>query len=227
MTHVATGLSKSDVAYDGLRQLIDAGKLRDGERITELKASRLLNMNRGPVREAILRLQSEGLIHQRGAGTCRVVRYVEDQDPAELIARYELREQIEGGAARLAARNMAGHQIERLTELAQQVQQAVTKGDITRRADASRAYWDYLLANCGNALLADIWRSHQLDPPSPRSIELDQRIRSQLPRDEQRRSYLLKVTQAIARHDGDLAERIVKETLRTRTRIMRQVLLES
>lgn len=224
MTYTATDNSKTDAAYNALRKLIDSGTLGDGERITESKAAKLLKMTRGPVREAILRLQSEGLILQKGAGTCRVIRYVEDENPQDLIARYELREQIEGGAARLAARNMAGHQIERLLQLANAVQQSIDLDDIRQRNKASKAYWEYLLANCGNELMADIWRSYHLDPPAPRSIDLDKRIRSLLPQDEQRHSYLVTVAQAIARHEGDEAERIVKTTLRARAQIIRQVL---
>lgn len=218
--------SKSTEAYDALRRLINEGKLRDGERITEWQASKMLGMGRGPAREAILRLQAEGIIQQKGVGTCRVISYLEDEEPTELIVRLEVREQIAAGAARLAARNLAGHQIERLNELADQVQKEMDRGDIRRRNAAGRAYWDFLVVNCGNRLMEEIWRDYQLTLADTRSIELDKRIRSQLPTDEQRHTFLKRLTKAIASHDGDAAEEIVRKTLRTRTQNIRRVLLE-
>jgi DNA-binding GntR family transcriptional regulator len=219
--------SKSTEAYDALKRLIDDGKLRDGDRITEWQASKMLGMGRGPAREAILRLQAEGIIHQKGVGTCRVIRYVEDEEPAEYISRLEVREQIAAGAVRLAARNMNGHQIEKLVELAERVQKEIDRGDIRRRNAAGRSYWDFLIANCGNKLLEEIWRDYQLTLVDTRSLELDKRIREQLPVDEQRHTFMRRLTKAIAGHDADAAEEIVHKTLRTRTRNIRRVLVDA
>src|SRR4051812_5139590 len=103
--------------------MIEAGEIPMGERLTEARAIGLTGIGRGPVRESLLRLEAEGLLQQRGARRSRVVGIVEEQDRQELIARYELREQIESGAARLAAKNMNGWQIEHLRRLAERIEQ--------------------------------------------------------------------------------------------------------
>ena len=83
MARTAT-VSKTKVAYQRLRELIEGGELDVGERLTEAKATRLLDMTRGPVREAILKLESEGLLVHKGTRRSRVVKYVESESEAVL-----------------------------------------------------------------------------------------------------------------------------------------------
>lgn len=87
--------TKADSAYRQLRDLIQKGSVSPGERITEALAAKMVGMGRGPVRESLLRLEAEGWLRHKGEHQSRVVVYVEDQDPREMLFRYELREQID------------------------------------------------------------------------------------------------------------------------------------
>lgn len=84
---------------DGLRCDILAHRLKPGERLIESALTRRFSVSRGPVREALRRLDAEGLIEHlphRGA----VVRRMSPRDIAEL---FQIRVEMEALAARLAA----------------------------------------------------------------------------------------------------------------------------
>ena len=90
--------TKHSQAYRRIKVLIEDGHLQAGQRVTEAKVAKMVGMSRGPVRESLLRLQAEGLLHHKASWRSRVVAYTEDQNPQEMLRRYELREEIESGA---------------------------------------------------------------------------------------------------------------------------------
>ncbi|WP_135470146.1 GntR family transcriptional regulator [Crenalkalicoccus roseus] len=95
------GLSLADRAYERFREELRRGALTPGQRVLETEIAARFGMSRTPVREAIRRLQSEGLVAQLpGRGLC-VARY----GHAEMDELYVMREALEGTAARLAAQN--------------------------------------------------------------------------------------------------------------------------
>lgn len=112
-------LSLSEQAYIGLRDLLRQGAFRPGQRISEQEICERFTMSRTPVREAIRRLQSEGLLDPTPGGRAAVAEI--DLDRVEEI--YDMRESVEGLAARLAARNARSSDLIRL-ELILQEQRA-------------------------------------------------------------------------------------------------------
>ena len=105
-----TDLIASDV-YDRLRTKILTLEFKPGLRLVEDELTGTFNAGRTPVREALLRLQGEGLVsRQRGW-------VVEATDPAIFRSIFEARIAIEGYAARLAAERMAPDTLQRLDEL--------------------------------------------------------------------------------------------------------------
>lgn len=93
--------SLAERAYDLFRDGLRRGAFRPGQRLLETDLAGQLGMSRTPVREAIRRLQSEGLVaHLPARGLC-VAMY----DAAEVDELYVMREALEGTAARLAAQH--------------------------------------------------------------------------------------------------------------------------
>jgi len=82
-----------------LREMILAGELKAGSRITELAMVDKLKVSRTPIRAALIRLEQEGLLQQMPTGGF-AIRQFSEADVADAI---ELRGTIEGLAARLAA----------------------------------------------------------------------------------------------------------------------------
>jgi len=223
-TNTVTRSSKSDEAYQQLVHMIHEGQIGVGEPLTEAKAVRLTGLNRGPVRESILRLEAEGFLKQRGNRRSRVVGVLEDENRDEVLFRYEVREQIESGAARAAAKNMTGWQVDRLCELAVEFDKYFTVDYDERRHLPIPEYHEYLMANCGNPLLYQIWQSYQLAPLRPRSQRTSKLIQAQVP--EAVRSELptwVDVAEAIAQHDQDLAEQRVKQRIRATVEAIRRL----
>src|SRR5690242_601727 len=87
-------------AYDMLRDKIFTGTLRPGARLSEYAEAKALGTSRGPVREAVSRLASEGLV-EKIPGVGAFVRAPADAD--ELREVYQFREALECAAAELAA----------------------------------------------------------------------------------------------------------------------------
>jgi GntR family transcriptional regulator of vanillate catabolism len=82
-----------------LREMIFAGELQAGARITELSVVERLGVSRTPIRAALIRLEQEGLLQQLSSGGF-AVRTFSERDVADAI---ELRGTVEGLAVRLAA----------------------------------------------------------------------------------------------------------------------------
>ncbi|MBR0642018.1 GntR family transcriptional regulator [Plastoroseomonas hellenica] len=95
------GRGRSDWAYDMLHEAIREGTLEPGQRVMEPEVSAWLRISRTPVREAMRRMQAEGLLEHAPGGGLSVALY----DLRAIGEFYATRESLEGTAAALAARN--------------------------------------------------------------------------------------------------------------------------
>ena len=103
----------ADSVYAALRDAIFAGRLRPGARLSVPALAGQFGVSRSPVREAVLRLTQERLAHEeprRGAVVASV-------NVAELARLYEVREVLEGLAARLAVQNRGRRLVDELTSV--------------------------------------------------------------------------------------------------------------
>lgn len=120
--------SRGEWTYHRLREAIQAGELKPGERIREIEMAKRLEVSRTPVREALRRLEADGLltfVPYRGM----VIAELDHQAVMEL---YQMREVLEGTAAGLAARHASEAEITLLRDLI-----AADPGDGDPRALAS------------------------------------------------------------------------------------------
>lgn len=108
--------SRSEFVYAKLCDAISEGRFRQGTRLREEEIASNLGVSRTPVREALRRLQSRGLL-SIGAGRSLVVTELTRQQVLEL---YAMREILEGSAARFAAQHAAEADIELLRHLHQE-----------------------------------------------------------------------------------------------------------
>lgn len=96
-----------------LREAIVTGKIRAGEKLNEPKLAEQYEVSRGPLREAIRRLVSMGLVQHIPHVGASVIPL----EPERIVALYEVREALEGMAAGLAAKHMTDAEIEDLKQL--------------------------------------------------------------------------------------------------------------
>ncbi|HEY8369501.1 MAG TPA: GntR family transcriptional regulator [Thermodesulfobacteriota bacterium] len=100
-------------AYSVIRNAICEGHLPPGRRIRETELADWLGVSRTPVREALGRLESEGLVRLEP----RVGLVVASLDAAAIAELYDVRAALEGTAAALAARNASGTEIAMLASM--------------------------------------------------------------------------------------------------------------
>ena len=221
MPTVAAPKTKAQDAYHLIKQGVLSGTFKPGDRLVESKVCETLGLRRGPVREALLLLHGEGFIRKEGAYKGHVVEFTEDIPAEQLLFRYELREQIAGGACRLAAKNMNGWQIDKLMELAQRVddgQKVQNREDIY---EANLLFHDFLINNCGNVLLREVWETYHLMPSRPRTPQLEDQIVKEARESEDFST--VEVVQAIAAHDQAEAEARMKSRVRRITEALRRI----
>ena len=208
----------AEQAYDGIKTDIIIGRLAQGSKIIESDLALKYGISRGPLREAIHRLESIKLVVRvRNAGS-RVIRL--DRKLMEDI--YTARESLEGMAARLAARHMPERDIHSLHELLDTHEEAIGKtegkayfqreGDIDfhyRIALASQNQW--ILENLHGEIYQLIRMARHQSGQTP---ERPARALSQ---------HRLIVT-AIEQRDEELAELLMRRHISSAWKIVNQIL---
>jgi DNA-binding GntR family transcriptional regulator len=108
--------SRSEYAFRALCDAIHDGRLKQGERLREEELARTLGVSRTPIREALGRLQSRGLVEvapPRGL-------IVAELDSQKIMELYAVREILEGAAARFSAERASPVEIAAMRRLAQE-----------------------------------------------------------------------------------------------------------
>lgn len=151
--HQHDGSLLADRAVAHIRELINTGRLKQGERVKEMEISNELGISRGPVREAVRRLSSSGLLiasHNLGS---RVIVLTE----ATVRQAYQVREVLESLAATLATANMDAAERDALVAMLDE-HEAVMHRDSPTSYPAGGADWDFhltILRGSGNEF---VWR---------------------------------------------------------------------
>ncbi|EJL6414545.1 GntR family transcriptional regulator [Vibrio cholerae] len=94
--------TKSENLTEYLIEAIVEGELAPGSKISEPELAKQFQVSRGPLREALMRVEGLGLIERIPHIGARVIQL----SPSKLVELYAVREALEGMAARLAARNI-------------------------------------------------------------------------------------------------------------------------
>lgn len=116
---------KSNEVYRSLRRQIVLAELPAGQQLVELDLAKRMNCSQSTVREALMRLQEDGLIVRQGyRGTV-----VSSVSALEGQASLDIRARIESQAAHLSIGNFTPERIEALSELVRQMEAMAEQGD--------------------------------------------------------------------------------------------------
>ena len=196
--------SRGGHAYQKLRDALRSGALRPGDRIMEVPMAEQLNVSRTPVRDAIRRLESEGLLeHEPRSGL--VVATLDRRAVAEL---YEMREVLEGTAARLFTRHSSDVEVEHLLELVREEQRL--QGSPEELANHNQRFHVQIHLGAHNRYLekaleavnSSLWllgKSQMLMPHRAKSAFAEH----------------LELAKAIQKRDADLAESLARKHVRS------------
>lgn len=144
--------SSGAAAYDAVIDAIRRGEFLPGARLREEEVGARLNLSRTPVREALRRLEAEGIVeHRPRAGA--VVRQLSH---AEVVELYEMRLVLERTAAEMAARHGSAAEFDTLADLNRQI--AEERANPARAAAINQEFHRGLYLACRNRFLLDAAR---------------------------------------------------------------------
>lgn len=141
-----------DVVFNTLRRAILRGELKPGERLMEIQLANKLGVSRTPIREAIRKLELEGLvlmIPRKGAEVAEIT----EKNLRDVL---EVRCALEELAVQLACDRIDGSGLKELHEAADRFRNILDSDDITQIAQADEAFHDVIFTATGNQRLIQL-----------------------------------------------------------------------
>jgi DNA-binding GntR family transcriptional regulator len=198
----------ADRVFDRIRLAIESGDLPTGSKISEPELARAFGISRGPLREAIARLESCGLVVRRANVGARVV----DLSSGQLLEIFQVREALEGMAARLAAERISEAEITDLRALLAQHEAQIERDEgqayFQREGDLDFHY--RIVQASRNARLIDLLCDDLY------YLVRVYRYRFGMPSRRAPRAYVehQHILDALERRDGELAELLMRHHIR-------------
>lgn len=148
------GVNLSNLAYSAVSEMIRARRLKGGEVVVEARLAEILGVSRTPLREALQRLEGEGLV-LKGGSRSFVVRQV---DLKEYLQSLKVREILESEAAAMAVGRISPGQLAQVRHEIEELRRATTyHTDAHWRSDDN--LHGLYTAGCGNDVLASMIQS--------------------------------------------------------------------
>lgn len=191
-----------DVVFNTLREAIIKGNLKPGERLMEVQLAEEMGVSRTPVREAIRKLELEGLVvmvPRKGA----YVAGLSLKDAADL---FEVRISLEGLAAALSAERITEEELKSMEKILEEITEAAEREDAETVMKKDVEFHQILFSTTRNSRLAQIINGlkEQID-----------RFRIQSFRNPERMKAInkehAKIINAIRNGDSELAEKLARE----------------
>ena len=194
--------SLGEHVFESLKHSIVRGKISPGEWLVESHIAETLGISRTPVREAIHKLEREGLIERQARGGFTVLGFKRD----DIEETFGIRSVLEGYAARLAAIKHDAKELEDLENKIDEFQNALDRKKMDLLPTINTEFHDLLyglskspkLINMINHLRDQIYRYRQM-------ILKERKFASTSNQDHK------KMIKYIRRRDAEGAERLVRE----------------
>lgn len=186
-------------AYKRIKSMILKNELRAGEKIVQEKLATELGVSRMPLHKAFQMLENELLVEsipRRGI-------YVKKIDLQEITDAFDCREAIEAMAVRRVAQNITSEEADLLFQLFAPFSKDPANADPGKYEEADRKFHKTILELCGNKLIIQ-----QIEMFSNIIIRTYQRGLIRGPKETY--SEHLAIIEAIARHDPDAAENLLR-----------------
>lgn len=184
--------------FKELEKAILKGEFLPGEALTEQGLSSKLGVSRTPVREALRKLELEGLVKTVPNKGAEVVG-ISEKDVDDI---YTIRVHIEGLAARWAAEHISEDDIKKLRDILELQEFYASKGDSDRVKSLDSSFHEAVYKACESNPLRQILSQLHNSIQRSRGISIDSEGRAVAAVGEHRRIF-----EAIEAHDGDLAEK--------------------
>lgn len=204
-----------DVVFNTLRQAILRGELKPGERLMEIQLANKLGVSRTPIREAIRKLELEGLvlmIPRRGAEVAQITE-------KSLRDVLEVRRALEELAVQLACLRMTPEDVTKLKYAATEFENVLGDEDITVVAEADVAFHDVIYLATDNERLISLLNNFR---------EQMYRYRVEYLKKKEFHKKLLKehqeIIRAIENGEAELATKITSEHIENQVEVVSDTL---
>ncbi len=208
-----------DVVFNTLRKAILTGQLKPGERLMEVHLANQLGVSRTPIREAIRKLELEGLvimIPRRGAEVARITE-------KSLKDVLEVRRALDALSVELACDRITEEDTERLLTACHEFEQATKGKDAAVIAKADVALHDIIVEATGNQRLIQMVNNLSEQMYRYRFVYIKEESRHDNLIAEHREIY-----ESIARRDKTRAAKAAKLHIDNQEKsIIRQIRLEN
>ena len=186
-------------AYTLILAAIDDGTYRPGDRLVESELAERFGVSRTPIREALQRLETQSLLTRDGRSL--IVASLDHNQLAEL---YVVRAQLEGLAARLAAKHASVEEVRVLRDMVTDDRRLMNDPKALSRAN-KRFHKQIHLASHNRFLVQQLDLVHRsMALLATTSLEAEGRGRTALDEHEA-------IVEAIARGDGEAADKALRE----------------
>lgn len=141
-----------DVVFNTLRRAILKGELKPGERLMEIALADKLGVSRTPIREAIRKLELEGLVVMAPRKGAKVASITE-RDLNDVL---EVRKGMEVLAISLACKRITGEELEKLEMIEKKFQRLIESGNLTELAETDVKFHDTIYQATNNQRLVQL-----------------------------------------------------------------------
>ncbi len=141
-----------EMVYEELKMKILTGAIIPGMRMMEIELAEDMGVSRTPIREAIRKLEKEGLVTiepRRGA-------YASQISTDDMVEILEVRQDLEGLAAGMAATRMNEAQLKELEEVSKLYNKAVVNGNMKSMIKYDTRFHRIIVDSCNNSVLVQM-----------------------------------------------------------------------
>ena len=199
--------TSADYVYRELRHRIITKQVKAGQRLPEVNIAVQMGVSRTPVREALRRLESEGLVDIVPNSGARLAA----PSRREVENAYVVREQLECLAVRLAAQTVAEKHFRRLDEIVEAEESAFRERNLELYLEINESFHRIIAESTGNRILAT-YVENILARTNVYIVFYDPFYEDECNPSIAEHKALLR---ALRDHDGVLAERLMREHLQT------------
>lgn len=214
MARSQTGSASSETARfrvrEQVRRMILSGDLKPGARLAQQQIAKKFGVAQSVVRESLLELQYSGLVESID----NLGIFVSQLDADKLLQAYQVREMLEGLAARLCCERANREDIRQLREMVEKIYKLGMEGKHDERGALDRDFHERTIRIAGNVVLERLTRAYHV---------LGMVVQASRPHDVIRKEHFEIVT-AIEQNLPDEAERLARRHVgEARNAIYKQV----
>lgn len=194
---VSKKMNAQHLAYEYIRERILDGTYKGGMKIVEERLASEIGVSRTPIREAIKRLEQEGLIKNK---------QIYHPTVQDLIYIYEIRIALESFAAKRAALTMSKESLEALEHTIKESRHLLSEGQSINIYQVNQHFHELIIKESQNPILIDHLKKTQIIFYMF-SLRLDLYNRPQLIEEHE------EIYEAIKNRDSQLAEELMSQHL--------------